>query len=88
MPDLRSLQLFGNKMTDNGLQAILHGCPHLESLDVRMCFNIDLDGNLEALCRERIRDFKLPNDSTENCGFNLRVDGDNFDNPYSSCFAF
>ena len=29
MPELRHLQLFGNKLTNVGLQAILDGCPHL-----------------------------------------------------------
>nr|XP_043618639.1 putative F-box/LRR-repeat protein 23 [Erigeron canadensis] len=85
MPELRHLQLFGNKMTNAGLEAILHGCPHLEFLDVRRCFNLDLGGSLGKLCMERIRFFMCPNDPTENCGFNPRAHAyDDFDDMYSS----
>ena len=35
VPGLRHLQLFGNRMTNDGLKAILDGCPQLESLDLR-----------------------------------------------------
>ncbi|KAJ9566039.1 hypothetical protein OSB04_002005 [Centaurea solstitialis] len=62
MPALRHLKLFGLMYDDNGVQAILDGCPHLESLDLRGCpyhdLDLDLDENLEKLCRERIIDFK------------------------------
>ena len=68
MPDLRHLQLFGSKMTDDGLREILHSCPHLESLDLRRCFNLNLGGNLGKLVKERVKDFKRPNDLTEDCG--------------------
>lgn len=69
MPELRHLQVIGNNMTNIGLETILNGCPHLESLDVRRCFNLNLRGNLEKLCPEWIKDFKPPNDSMQNCGF-------------------
>ncbi|KAJ1410350.1 Leucine-rich repeat domain superfamily [Sesbania bispinosa] len=46
MSQLRHLQLWGNMLTNNGLLAILDGCPHLESLDLRACFNLDLNGSL------------------------------------------
>ena len=42
MPKLRHLWLIGNRVTNDGLQAILDGCPHLESLDLRKCFNVTL----------------------------------------------
>ncbi|KAJ9565890.1 hypothetical protein OSB04_001856 [Centaurea solstitialis] len=60
MPELRHLKLFGLMDDDNGVQAILNDCPHLESLDLRGCpyHDLDLDENLEKLCRERIKDFK------------------------------
>ncbi|GKD37024.1 F-box protein SKIP19-like protein [Tanacetum coccineum] len=87
MPELRHLQLFGNKMTNDGLQAILHNCPHLESLDVRRCSNLNLSGSLAKLCKERIKDFKRPNDSTENCGFNQVHGYDDFDDMYSSGYS-
>ena len=59
MPTLSHLQLFGSSVTDDGLYAILHGCPHLESLDVRRCFDLNLGGNLGNFCRERIKDIKF-----------------------------
>ncbi|KAJ9565893.1 hypothetical protein OSB04_001859 [Centaurea solstitialis] len=60
MPALRHLKLFGLMDDDNGVQAILNGCPYLESLDLRGCpyHDLDLDENLEKLCRERIKDFR------------------------------
>ncbi|KAL7590954.1 putative F-box/LRR-repeat protein 23 [Lactuca sativa] len=35
MPGLRHLQIYGHEMTNDGLKAILNGCPLLQSLDVR-----------------------------------------------------
>ncbi|XP_062162614.1 putative F-box/LRR-repeat protein 23 isoform X2 [Alnus glutinosa] len=64
MSELRRLQLFGNKLTNDGLQAILDGCPHLESLDLRECFNVSLAGNLGKRCSEQIKDLRHPHDST------------------------
>ncbi|KAL3833683.1 hypothetical protein ACJIZ3_008419 [Penstemon smallii] len=62
MPGLRHLQLIGNTLTDGGLQAILDGCPNLESLDLRQCFYVDVGGNLRRLCDQRIKDLRAPND--------------------------
>ncbi|CAA0409337.1 unnamed protein product [Arabidopsis thaliana] len=62
MPKLRHLQLCGNKLTKTGLNAILDGCPHLEHLDLRQCIN--LVGNLEKRCFEKIKDLRRHNDST------------------------
>ncbi|KAJ9565948.1 hypothetical protein OSB04_001914 [Centaurea solstitialis] len=58
MPALRHLKLAGTMCGDDGVQAILNGCPHLESLDICGCFYLCLDKKLEKLCRERIKDFK------------------------------
>ncbi|CAH1445293.1 unnamed protein product [Lactuca virosa] len=44
--ELRHLELIGNNMTNIGLQAILDGCCHLESLDLRQCLYIDLKGDM------------------------------------------
>ncbi|KAM1138481.1 hypothetical protein COP1_036412 [Malus domestica] len=75
MPGLIHLQLFGNKMTDNGLRKILDCCPHLKSLDLRHCFNLSLGGDLELRCIERIKKLWLPNDSTKGYEFAARYDG-------------
>ncbi|KAG5589532.1 hypothetical protein H5410_040046 [Solanum commersonii] len=45
MPELHHLQLLGNKMTNEGLEVILNGCRHLESLDLRRSFNVHLGGD-------------------------------------------
>ncbi|RHN68136.1 putative leucine-rich repeat domain, L domain-containing protein [Medicago truncatula] len=55
MPELRHLELWGNKLTNDGLIAILDGCPYLESLDVRMCYNLVIHGNLAKRCFENTR---------------------------------
>lgn len=74
MPKLRHLQLLGNPMTNMGLQAILDGCPHLESLDLRRCLSIDLKGKLGKRCAEQIKYLRLPHESTE--GFEFRIGPD------------
>jgi nitrite reductase/ring-hydroxylating ferredoxin subunit len=70
MSELRRLQLLGNKLTNDGLQAILDACPHLQSLDLRQCLNVSLAGNLEKRCAEQIKDLRRPHDSTHNYEFN------------------
>ncbi|XP_047949534.1 putative F-box/LRR-repeat protein 9 [Salvia hispanica] len=37
MPNLRHLRLCEHRMGYEGLEAILEGCPHLKSLDLRLC---------------------------------------------------
>ncbi|KAG8365645.1 hypothetical protein BUALT_Bualt18G0127600 [Buddleja alternifolia] len=73
MPELRHLQLFGNKMTNVGLQAILNGCPNLKSLDLRQCFDVHFGGNLGRLCSERIKDLRRPHDSTDDYQFDAEL---------------
>ncbi|KAL0877817.1 hypothetical protein Bca101_027526 [Brassica carinata] len=63
MPRLSHLQLFANKLTDAGLNAILDNCPDLEHLDLRQCFGITFFGDLKKRCSERIRVFRRPYDS-------------------------
>ncbi|KAL7590949.1 putative F-box/LRR-repeat protein 23 [Lactuca sativa] len=74
MPELRHLQVIGNCMTKIGLQAILNGCAHLESLDLRMCYYLRFGGKFEKLCMARIKDLKSPHDSMENCEFHQDYD--------------
>ncbi|KAM3284637.1 hypothetical protein P3S67_023436 [Capsicum chacoense] len=50
MSELRHLALFGNTMTNEGLSAILDGCPRPQSLDLRHCHSIDLKGDLGTRC--------------------------------------
>ena len=65
MHDLRHLQIFANKLTNDGLQAILDGCPLLESLDLRQCFNLKLGGKVGRRCAEQIKELRLPHDSVD-----------------------
>ncbi|XP_057797749.1 F-box protein SKIP19-like [Salvia miltiorrhiza] len=88
MPQLRHLQLFGNKMTNEGLQAILDGCPHLELLDLRQCFNIHFGGNIGRLCTQRIRDLRRPHDSTDDYPFDADIyDYETSDDDYITGFS-
>ncbi|KAJ6770337.1 hypothetical protein OIU79_021062 [Salix purpurea] len=73
MPGLRHLQMFGNKLTNQGLQAILDACPSLESLDLRRCFNVILEGKMERRCSEHIKDLRRPFDPTDDYPFDSQV---------------
>ncbi|XP_009118429.1 F-box protein SKIP19 isoform X2 [Brassica rapa] len=73
MPGLRHLQLFGDRLTDVGLNAILDGCPNLEHLDLRQCFNVELVGDLEKRCLERVKVVRRPNDSVHDYPFDATV---------------
>ncbi|KAL3833692.1 hypothetical protein ACJIZ3_008428 [Penstemon smallii] len=64
MPNLHHLGLLGDHMTNEGLQAILDNCPHLESLDVRECFNIDLGGYLGKRLSRQMKNLRHPSDSS------------------------
>ncbi|XP_062162723.1 putative F-box/LRR-repeat protein 23 [Alnus glutinosa] len=81
LPELCRLQLFGNKLSNDGLQAILDGCPHLESLDLRQCFNVTLTGNLGRRCAEQIKDLRRPRDSVDDYEFaaSFGLFNDNYD---------
>lgn len=64
MPELQDLQLFANRLHNNALYDILDKCPHLESLDLRQCFNIEVDAELEAKC-SKLNNVRFPKDSTK-----------------------
>ncbi|EAZ41804.1 hypothetical protein OsJ_26344 [Oryza sativa Japonica Group] len=71
MHGLRSLQLFANNLTNEGLSTILDNCPNLESLDIRHCFNIDMGADsLRAKC-SRIKMLRPPDDSTDDYDFDV-----------------
>ncbi|KAG8058810.1 hypothetical protein GUJ93_ZPchr0002g24936 [Zizania palustris] len=61
MPELRELQLIGSDLINDGLISILDHCLHLETVDIRRCYNIQMDDALESKCA-RIRNLKLPHD--------------------------
>ncbi|XP_058733356.1 putative F-box/LRR-repeat protein 23 [Vicia villosa] len=64
MPMLRHLTILNNGLTNNGLLAILDGCPLLESLDIRGCVHLDLDGSLKERCKQ-IKELRFPSDSID-----------------------
>ncbi|QHN79035.1 hypothetical protein HN51_056222 [Arachis hypogaea] len=71
MSNLRHLQLVKNYFDNSGLSAILDGCPHLESLDLRLCGDVELKGKLRTRCDEQLKDLKdpdAPRDDFEFCG--------------------
>lgn len=69
MPGLCHLQLFGNRITRNGLLAIIDNCSHLESLDIRRCFGCTTLGpDLVKRLYQQMSHLWLPNDSTKGCG--------------------
>ncbi|KAJ4876480.1 F-box protein SKIP19 [Raphanus sativus] len=77
MPGLVDLQLFGNMLSDIGLNAILDNCPNLEHLDLRHCLNVNFAGDLEKRCSERIKVLRRPNDSTHDypyAGYYYEID--------------
>ncbi|XP_074286036.1 F-box protein SKIP19-like [Silene latifolia] len=81
MPKLCHVQLIGNDMNNEGLKAILDGCPHLKSLDLRACFHIDLSGDMgKRLANMHLR---YPNDSTADYGHESYYIDDNDYNDYS-----
>ncbi|KAM7271882.1 hypothetical protein ACFE04_031096 [Oxalis oulophora] len=78
MPGLRHLQLVGNLLTDNGLLAILSGCPHLESLDLRGCDFLLLEGNLEKTCIDHVKSLKFPDAPIDDLPYDQYYDEENY----------
>ncbi|XP_031116492.1 putative F-box/LRR-repeat protein 23 [Ipomoea triloba] len=56
MHGLKHLTLVGNEMTDKGVEAILDGCPRLQSLNLDHCNNVKLEGELGKRCSQQIKD--------------------------------
>ncbi|KAL9227152.1 hypothetical protein vseg_002879 [Gypsophila vaccaria] len=84
MPELRSLQLIGNSLTNDGLLAILDSCPHLQFLDLRACFHLELVGSLGKRLSEQIKDVRLPYDSTDDYNY-LTTD---YDSDFDEIYAY
>ncbi|XP_009626075.1 F-box protein FBW2-like [Nicotiana tomentosiformis] len=53
------LDLAFNRLSDNGLDAILTQCKALTHLEIQGCWNVELKGNLEERC-EKLVDFRSP----------------------------
>ncbi|XP_029153449.1 putative F-box/LRR-repeat protein 9 [Arachis hypogaea] len=84
MSNLHHLQLVRNYLDNSGLSAILDGCPHLESLDLRLCHDVELEGELRTRCDEQLKDLRDPNaplDDFKFCGlcFEIAYDDAVFD---------
>ncbi|XP_045809961.1 putative F-box/LRR-repeat protein 23 [Trifolium pratense] len=60
MPRLLHLKISGNVLSNDGVLAILDGCPLLESLDLTRCLYVHLSDSLEKRGREQIKDFGVP----------------------------
>ncbi|XP_006362508.1 F-box protein SKIP19-like [Solanum tuberosum] len=73
LPTLHHLHLIGNSMTNKGLQAILDSCPHLVSLDLRLCKYVSLNKVLSSRISGKIKDVKLPHESLEGLEFSFEA---------------
>nr|GLL46009.1 putative F-box/LRR-repeat protein 23 isoform X3 [Ipomoea trifida] len=56
MHGLKHLTLVGNDMSDKGVEAILDGCPSLQSLYIADCICVRLEGELGKRCSQQIKD--------------------------------
>ncbi|XP_076897373.1 putative F-box/LRR-repeat protein 9 [Bidens hawaiensis] len=86
LPELTHLELIGSGLENIGLQAILDGCCHLESLDLRRCLGLDLNGDLGKRCSQHIKSLKLPHHFVEGylstCYIFDGYSGDEYDENY------
>ncbi|KAJ3698583.1 hypothetical protein LUZ61_002288 [Rhynchospora tenuis] len=78
MHQLHHLQLIGNRLTNEGLKAILDGCPYLETLDIRHCYNVNMDPDMRPRCA-KLKTIRLPNDSLD--------DVDNISDDYEETYS-
>jgi hypothetical protein len=72
MHGLRSLQLFAIGIDNDGLETVLYCCPHLESLDIRHCFNVDMDETLLLKCA-KLKTLRLPDDPTDDYDLEVKT---------------
>lgn len=78
LPYLRRLCLLANGVTNNGLQAILHGCPHLEYVYLKGFSNLEGELLLKKCC-DRIKSITVLNRSDQfgvECEFHLKATSD------------
>ncbi|XP_059284943.1 putative F-box/LRR-repeat protein 23 [Lycium ferocissimum] len=79
LPTLHHLQLIGNSITNKGLKAILDSCPHLVSLDLRLCKYVSLNEVLSSRISGQIKNVKLPHDSLAGLDFSFNACGEEDD---------
>nr|GEW43656.1 hypothetical protein [Tanacetum cinerariifolium] len=84
MRELKHLELFENNMLNDGLKAILDGCPHIESLDLRQCKYINLKGDLGERCSQQITYLKLPNDFVDSTSYDVTTDYYSYNDEYDN----
>lgn len=60
MPGLHYLEISLDELTNDGVLAILDGCPLLETLDLRACKYVSMRQSVWRRCREQVKDFGLP----------------------------
>lgn len=72
IPNLCHLGLLGINLNNEWLEALLDGCPGLESLDLRGCSGVDLGGALGERCRFQIQNLRLPSDSGDDCEMEMK----------------
>ncbi|KAK4729397.1 hypothetical protein R3W88_022385 [Solanum pinnatisectum] len=76
LPTLHHLQLIGNRMTIKGVEAILDNCPHLVSLDLRLCKYVSLNKVLSNRISGQIKNMKHPHDSLAGLEFSFVACGE------------
>ncbi|WVZ94620.1 LOW QUALITY PROTEIN: hypothetical protein U9M48_040489 [Paspalum notatum var. saurae] len=73
MHGLQSLQLFVCDLNNDDLETILDGCLHLESLDIRHCFNVNMDDGTLPLKCARIKTVRGPDDPTDDYDLTVEI---------------
>nr|GMD86641.1 putative F-box/LRR-repeat protein 23 [Ipomoea batatas] len=61
MHGLKHLILYGNEMTDKGVEAILDACPSLQFFDMEYCLHVKLEGELGNRFSQQIKDLNYIN---------------------------
>ncbi|XP_057445054.1 putative F-box/LRR-repeat protein 23 [Lotus japonicus] len=62
MSQLYHLEIIGNSLSNDGLLAILNGCPLLEVLDLRLCSNVKMSWGLWKKYCQQIKNLREPHD--------------------------
>ncbi|KAJ4805637.1 RNI-like superfamily protein [Rhynchospora pubera] len=86
MHQLRHLELIGNRLTNEGLTAILDGCPHLETLDVSECFDVNMDDDMLLLARCRCARLQSMSYGRVIGDYGLFYDGDEYINEFDPAY--